>query len=296
MTPCLHVYMVICLNVYMKKLHGAPIAEKILSALKADILAGAEKPGLAVVLIGENKASQIYVALKERKAKEIGMNFSLHSFAENSSKAEILECIKQLNKDNKTSGIIVQLPLPVGFDTDKIIAAIDPQKDADGFHPQNAEKFLQGKNEIQPVFPSAIVHLLQSAGQDLQNKKAVVLGNSTEFGRIMQVALEREGLVCEFVLASELSSKLGKIKEADVLVSAMGSPELLKGQMLKDGAIVIDGGIEKVGERVFGDVDFGSTKDLNGFITPVPGGVGPVTIACLLENTRLAFRAQKRGK
>lgn len=277
----------------MKLLYGAPIAKKILTALKADILSEVEKPGLAVVLIGKNKASEIYVGLKEKKAKEIGMNFSLFNFTENATEAEILQCLESLNKDKKINGIIVQLPLPAGFDTEKIISALDPRKDVDGFHRENAEKFLQGESEIFPVFPHAIVKLLESAGENLEGKKAVVLGNSQEFGRLMQLALEQKGLLAEFVLASQLSSKLGKINEADVVVSAVGFPGLLSGQMLKDGTIIIDGGIEKVGDQVFGDVDFGSTKDLDGFITPVPGGVGPVTIACLLENTWLAFKAQK---
>lgn len=280
----------------MKLLYGAPIAKKILTALKADILSEVEKPGLAVVLIGKNKASEIYVGLKEKKAKEIGMNFSLFNFTENATEAEILQCLESLNKDKKINGIIVQLPLPAGFDTEKIISALDPRKDVDGFHRENAEKFLQGESEIFPVFPHAIVKLLESAGENLEGKKAVVLGNSQEFGRLMQLALEQKGLLAEFVLASQLSSKLGKINEADVVVSAVGFPGLLSGQMLKDGTIIIDGGIEKVGDQVFGDVDFGSTKDLDGFITPVPGGVGPVTIACLLENTFLAFKAQEKEK
>ncbi len=280
----------------MKKLRGAPIAKRILAALKADISASNEKPGLAVVLIGENKASQMYVALKEKKAKEIGMNFFLFSFAENSAEEEILKCIERLNNDKKINGVLVQLPLSAGFDTEKIISAIDPRKDVDGFHSENAKKFLQGTGEIYPVFPHAIVKLLESAGENLEGKKAVVIGNSQEFSQLMQLALKQKGLLTEFVLAGQLSLELGKIKEADVVVSAVGSPELLKGQLFKDGVIIIDGGIEKVGDQVFGDVDFGSTKDLNGFITPVPGGVGPVTIACLLENTWLAFKTQEGDK
>ncbi len=280
----------------MKLLYGSPIAEKILASLKEDILLSEQKPGLAVILIGKDKASEIYVRLKEKKAKEIGMNFSLFNFDENSAEEEILKCLESLNNDKKINGIIVQLPLPVGFDTEKIISTIDLKKDVDGFHRENAKNFLQGTSEIAPVFPGAIMHLLRSAGQDLKNKKAVVLGNSQEFGQLMQAALKRNGLSAEFISAGQFSLNLGKIKEADVLVSAVGLPGLLRGQMLKEGSVVIDGGIEKVGDQVLGDVDFGSTKDLVGFITPVPGGVGPVTIACLLENTYLAFKAQEREK
>jgi methylenetetrahydrofolate dehydrogenase (NADP+) / methenyltetrahydrofolate cyclohydrolase len=280
----------------MKLLYGAPIAEKILATLKADILGYAEKPGLAVVLIGSNKASEIYVGLKEKKAKEIGMNFFRYNFSEQATEQEILACIQKLNEAEKVSGIIVQLPLPAGFDTKKIISSLEPKKDVDGFHRDNAEKFLKGESEIYPVFPHAILKLIESSGENLAGKQAVIIGNSQEFGNLMRVALEQKGLSTEFLVAGEISSQLGKIKEAGVVVSAVGLPGLLRGEMLQEGAIIIDGGIEKVGDQVFGDVDFGSTKDLNGYLAPVPGGVGPVTIACLLENTLLAFKAQKREK
>ncbi len=277
----------------MKLLYGGPIAEKILSALKVDILRDVEKPGLAVILIGTNKASEIYVSLKEKKAKEIGMNFFLYNFVEKSSEKEILKCIEKLNQDEKVHGIIVQLPLPTGLETEKIIASIDPKKDVDGFHRENAEKFLKSEGEIFPVFPHAIMRLAESSGLDLKNKKAAVIANSKEFGKIMCAALAREGLIAEYITTEDVSRSLSKISEADVLVSAVGLPGLLRGEMFKQGAIVVDGGIEKVGNKIVGDVDFGSIEALEGFITPVPGGVGPVTIACLLENTFLAFNAKK---
>lgn len=277
----------------MKLLYGAPISEKILSALKAEISREEEKPGLAVVLIGENKASKIYVGLKERRAKEIGMNFFLHKFSKQVSENEILTCIRQLNEDDKIHGIIVQLPLPEGFDAGKIISSLDPKKDVDGFHPENAGKFLQGKSEIFPVFPHAILRLLESGGQDLSGKKAVVIANSEEFGKIMQATLQRKGMRSEIILAGDVPGKLRQIKEADVVVSAVGLPGLLRGEMVKDGAIIIDGGIEKVGEKVVGDADFASFEGKDCFLSPVPGGVGPVTIAALLKNTFLAFNRQK---
>ncbi|NTV40984.1 MAG: bifunctional 5,10-methylenetetrahydrofolate dehydrogenase/5,10-methenyltetrahydrofolate cyclohydrolase [Candidatus Moranbacteria bacterium] len=280
----------------MKLLYGAPIAEKILASLKEDILHWNEKPCLAVVLVGKDRASEIYVGLKEKKAKEISMNFSLFNFDEKVSEEEILKCIEKLNEDEKVNGIIVQLPLPAGFNTEKIISALKPEKDVDGFHRDNANKFLKSESEIYPVFPHAIVKLLESSGENLEGKKAVVLGNSQEFGCLMQLALKQKGLLTDFISATQLSSNLGKIKQADVVVSAVGLPGLLRGEMLQEGTIVIDGGIEKVGEKVVGDVDFGSTKDKNGYLSPVPGGVGPVTIACLLENTYLSFKAQKREK
>lgn len=280
----------------MKLLYGKPVAEKILTHLKSEISLSVKKPGLAVILIGNDSASHIYVNLKEKMAREIGMNFFRFDLLENISQAEIIERIEKLNNDVLVNGIIVQLPLPAGFDTEKIIASIDPQKDADGFHPANSELFLKGEGGICPVFPRAISLLMQSSNVDLSEKKAVILANSDEFGTIMTAMLRRENVASEYILSGNIASNLEKIKTADIVVSAMGSPELLKGEMLKDGAIVIDGGIEKVGEKVFGDVDFGSTEALSGFITPVPGGVGPLTIACLLENTFLAFTAQQKEK
>ncbi|NTW26999.1 MAG: bifunctional 5,10-methylenetetrahydrofolate dehydrogenase/5,10-methenyltetrahydrofolate cyclohydrolase [Candidatus Moranbacteria bacterium] len=280
----------------MKLLYGKPVAEKILSRLKRDISLCDSKPGLAVILVGNDKASHLYVNLKEKTAVEIGMNFFRHDLRDDVAQEEILQLIEKLNADEKVHGIIVQLPLPQGFDTQKIISNIDPKKDADGFHPTNTELFLQGKFGIAPVFPRAILQLIASSREDLKDKKAVVVANSDEFGKIMSAMLKRENIIASYILSGNISSQLGQIGDSDIVVSAVGSPGLLRGEMLKNGSIVIDGGIEKVGDKVFGDVDFGSVKALDGFITPVPGGVGPVTIACLLENVYLAFEAQQKEK
>lgn len=277
----------------MNKLYGKPVAEKILSRLKSEISLCAEKPGLAVVLIGSDSASQIYVNLKEGMAREIGMNFLRLDFAENTPQDEIISRIESLNTDEKIHGIIVQLPLPLGFDTQKIISSIDPGKDADGFHRENSRLFLEGRGLVLPVFPRAIMSLLESSEENLDGKSAIVLANSDEFGAIMSKMLSSRNIDARYVLAEKIPLNLELIRGADIVVSAMGSPELIKGEMLKNGAIVIDGGIEKVGEKVFGDVDLGSTEALDGYITPVPGGVGPVTIACLLENVFLAQQKEK---
>ncbi len=278
----------------MYLLFGKPVADEILAQLKEDISRETSTPGLAVILVGNDQASKIYVSLKEKRAEEIGMNFFRHDMPETISQDEIISKIIELNNDKKVHGIIVQLPLPEGFDTEKIIATISPQKDADGFHPENTKKFLIGDSEIWPVFPRAIVSLLESSKKELAGKKSIVVANSSEFGTIMVSALNKKGLEAEYIISSDISSNPGKIKGADVVVSAVGSPGLLKGQMFKSGSTIIDGGIEKVGENVLGDVDFGSTEGLPGLITPVPGGVGPLTIACLLENTFLALKAQQK--
>lgn len=287
---------VLCYMRLMKLLYGKPVAEKILNRLKNDVSLFEKKPGLAVILVGDDNASHIYVNLKEKMAHEMGMNFSRFDFPKNVSQEEVMKLIDKLNGDADVHGMIVQLPLPENFDTEKIIASIDPKKDADGFHPENAKAFLEGRGAILPVFPRAISLLIQSTEENLADKKAVILANSAEFGVIMDTMLSSQNIDSSYVLAENIPSNLGQIKGADIVVSAMGSPELIKGEMLKDGAIIIDGGIEKVGEKVFGDVDFGSTETLSGFITPVPGGVGPVTIACLLDNVFLSFEAQQKEK
>jgi len=280
----------------MKLLCGKPIADEILGRLKSDVSKSAKKPGLAVVLVGSDEASKIYVALKEKAAAEIGMNFFLHRVAENVSEKEITDLIEKLNRNDSVHGIIVQLPLPTGFDTEKIISSIDPEKDADGFHMQNIEAFMGGSGKIFPVFPHAILYLIENSEEDLKNKKATVIANSDEFGKVMVSALEQKSISAEYIISGEIQRNLGKIGVADIVVSAVGSPGLIKSEMLKEGAIIIDGGISKIDSKVVGDVDFDSTEAKSGYISPVPGGVGPLTIACLLENTYLAFKAQIKGK
>lgn len=274
----------------MKLLYGKPIADEILSRLQSDIFKSAKKPGLAVILAGNNEASKIYVALKEKAAAEIGMNFFLHRVAENVLEKEVTELIEKLNRDDSVHGIIVQLPLPAAFDTEKIISSIDPEKDADGFHMQNIADFMSGNGKIFPVFPQAILCLAESSGEELKNKKAIVIANSDEFGKVMVSALEQKSISAEYIISGEIQRNLGKIEAADIVVSAVGSPGLIKGEMLKEGAIIIDGGISKINSKVVGDVDFTSAEAKSGYISPVPGGVGPLTIACLLENTYLAFK------
>lgn len=278
----------------MKLLYGKPIAERILGKLKNDVASHLQKPGLAVILAGEDEASKIYVSLKEKAAREIGMNFFRHDFPENVSEAEILNLISKLNTDPEVHGVVVQLPLPKGLTGGKIISKINHKKDVDGFHCKNIECFIGGKERIKPVFPSAIMFLVESSGKDIQNKKAVVIANSNEFGKVMVAALAQKGALAEYFLSGDMSPNLAKIMDADIVVSAVGSRGLISGKILKDGVIVVDGGIEKENGKVVGDVDFDSTKGKNGFIAPVPGGVGPVTIACLLENTYLAFKAQQK--
>lgn len=271
----------------MQLLYGKPIADKILNRLKDDILANDKKPGLAVISVGDNQASQLYVSLKEKKAQEIGMNFSKFEFNENIPESEITNLIQKLNADEKINGIIVQLPLPNVFNNEKIISEINPEKDVDGF---------SDKSKLEPVFSQAIMLLIESSGEILDNKKAVIVANSDGFGQTMAKMLFKKNIQAEYFIAKDISANADKIKEADIVISAVGLQGIIKGEMLKNNAIIIDGGINKVGEKVFGDVDFASAKQKNGFLSPVPKGVGPVTIACLLDNTYLAFKAQQKEK
>jgi len=277
----------------MKILDGKKISEKILDDISRNLKKNKSKPGLAVVLIGNDKASELYVKIKKEKAKKVGINFILFRFEEKTNEKIILEKIKSLNDEKKINGIIVQLPLPKKFHTQKIINAIDPVKDVDGFHPENIKLFLEGKGEIFPVFPQAVFKLIESSKQELKDKKAIIISNSKLFGEIMREALRKEKMKAEYILKKEISDNLEKIKKADILISAVGSRGIIKSDMVKSGVIIIDGGISKRGRKVFGDVDSESTRNLSGFISPVPGGAGPVTVACLLENVWEAFRNKK---
>ncbi len=266
----------------MKLLEGKKISEKILTGLKKKINAKKIKPELAVILAGEDKASETYVNLKEKAAKKIGMVFHKFKFKKDASEKEIILKIKKLNENKKINGIIVQLPLPSGFHTQKIINLISPQKDADGFLNQN------NSGALQPVFPKAIIKMLESSKINLKDKKAVIIANSKIFGETMRKVLESKKIKSEYILSRELKQKKSKIQKADIIISAVGKINLIKSDMVKEGVMIVDGGISKKNDKTLGDVDFKKVAPKTSFISPVPGGVGPVTIACLLENVYLA--------
>jgi methylenetetrahydrofolate dehydrogenase (NADP+)/methenyltetrahydrofolate cyclohydrolase len=268
----------------------------------ADILARhAVVPGLAVVLVGNNPASQVYVRSKIKMTKEAGLNSIEHMLPETATQAELMAVVKQLNADPSVDGILVQLPLPAQMDADAVIAAIDPAKDVDGFHPINAGRLMTGTGGLVPCTPLGSLKLLQSVRSDLSGLEAVVVGRSNIVGKPMAQLLLAQS--CTVTVAHSKSHDLPAIcRRADILVAAVGRPEMIKGDWIKPGAIVIDVGINRVpdpakGEgktRLVGDVDFASASARAGFITPVPGGVGPMTIACLLANT-LTAAAKRRG-
>ena len=246
-------------------------------------------PGLTVILIGEYAPSKIYVRNKEKSAVEIGLKSEIIKYPDTVDEKTVLEKISELNKDENVSGILVQLPLPKHINNKKIIDAIDPNKDVDGFHPNNVGNLSSGYESSVPCTPLGCHLLIKKIEPNLNGKKAVVLGRSNLNGKPMTQLLLKEN--CTVTIAH---SKTKNLKEeclkADILVVAVGIPKLVKGDWVKKGAIVIDVGINKTDEGIVGDVDFDEVSKFAKAITPVPGGVGPMTIACLLKNTIECFK------
>ena len=246
-------------------------------------------PGLTVILIGEYAPSKIYVRNKEKSAVEIGLKSEIIKYPDTVDEKTVLEKISELNKDENVSGILVQLPLPKHINNKKIIDAIDPNKDVDGFHPNNVGNLSSGYQSSIPCTPLGCHLLIKKIEPNLNGKKAVVLGRSNLNGKPMTQLLLKEN--CTVTIAH---SKTKNLKEeclkADILVVAVGIPKLVKGDWIKKGSIVIDVGINKTEEGIVGDVDFDEVSKFAKAITPVPGGVGPMTIACLLKNTIECFK------
>lgn len=267
----------------MQPISGKPIAEKALSRARTIIQEHGIRPGLAVVMVGDDPASEIYVGLKERAAESVGVAFEKHALPETSQTEDIQEIVRALNERVDIHGIIVQLPLPAGIDTDAIIATIRPEKDADGFHPETVAQFLSGESSVPPVFPRAILALIRSTGVSLDGKQAIVFANSALFARVIAVTLGRAGIRTEDSLTLGTDTALARTLEADIVVTATGKPHFLQGRMVRSGAIIIDGGITRVGDRVMSDANPESFTTIDCFLTPVPGGVGPVTVAFLIS-------------
>ncbi|MCP4565749.1 MAG: bifunctional methylenetetrahydrofolate dehydrogenase/methenyltetrahydrofolate cyclohydrolase FolD [Bosea sp.] len=260
------------------------------AALKA---AGNPVPGLHVVLVGEDPASKVYVASKEKLAAEIGMNSVAHRLPAETTEAALLAKIAELNADDGVDGILVQLPLPKHIDTGRIIDAIDPAKDVDGLHPINAGLLAGGKNGLVPCTPLGCMLLLKQALPSLSGLEAVVIGRSELVGRpVAQLLLQAD---CTVTIAHSRTRDLpAVVKRADIVVAAVGRPRMVKGDWIKPGATVIDVGINRMPDgKLAGDVDYAEAAEIAGAITPVPGGVGPMTIACLLRNTLTAYRARR---
>ena len=268
---------------------GKAISQAVKDEVKAEVAGiaarGGRVPCLCVIIVGENPASQVYVRNKVKAAAYTGMESRLIELPASVSQEDLLARIAELNDDAAVDGILVQLPLPGHIDEEKVIDAICPEKDVDGFHPSNVAGLWLGKDCIVPCTPAGVMCLLDSTGVDLKGKSAVVVGRSNIVGKpVAKLLLDRNATV---TIAHSRTADLGAVcRQADVLVAAVGRPALITGDMVKPGAIVIDVGINRLPDgRLCGDVDFASCSEVAGWITPVPGGVGPMTIALLMKNT-----------
>ena len=248
-------------------------------------------PSLTVILIGDFAPSLIYVKNKEKSAREVGINSEVIRYPKNVSEKDILEKIEELNKNDEISGILVQLPLPNQISKEKIINAINPSKDVDGFNPINVGNLSSGYDSIVPCTPLGCLLLIKKIESNLAGKHAVIIGRSNLNGKPMAQLLLKENCTVTIV-HSKTNDLQNECLKADILVAAVGVPNLIKKDWVKKNAIVIDVGINKVGEKIVGDVNFDALKDNVKAITPVPGGVGPMTIACLLKNTLTCFKAR----
>jgi methylenetetrahydrofolate dehydrogenase (NADP+) / methenyltetrahydrofolate cyclohydrolase len=281
---------------------GKAQAARLRATIASDVakLAGCGiKPGLAVVLVGNDPASQVYVRSKAKQTLEAGMASFEHRLPLDTTEAELLTLVAALNHDDAVDGILVQLPLPPQINADRVLRAIDPAKDVDGFHPINVGLVATGTGGIVPCTPLGSMMLLRSVGAELSGLNAVIVGRSNIVGKPMAQLLLKEG--CTVTIAHSKTRDLAAlVRTADILVAAVGRREMIRGEWIKPGAIVIDVGINRVtdagGSRLTGDVAFVEAVQTAGAITPVPGGVGPMTIACLLSNTVDAATARRGSR
>ena len=248
-------------------------------------------PGLTVILIGDFAPSQLYVKNKEKNAKEVGINSEVVRYSKEVTEQEVLNKIKELNDNDAVSGILVQLPLPPQINKEKIINAIDPTKDVDGFHPINVGNLSSGYNATVPCTPLGCLLLIKKVEPNLSGKHAVIIGRSNLNGKPMAQLLLKENCTVTIAHSKTKDLKIECLK-ADILVAAVGVANLVKADWVKENSIVIDVGINKVGDKIVGDVEFTTVKEKTRAITPVPGGVGPMTIACLLKNTLECFKGR----
>lgn len=251
-------------------------------------------PGLATVLVGEDPASAVYVRSKNKICKELGFVSLEHTLPEDTQEKDLLALVDELNRNEAISGILVQLPLPKHIDAIKILEAIDPAKDVDGFHPVSVGRLMMGTAVLAPCTPSGIIEMLDRYGVEIEGRHAVVLGRSNIVGKpVALLLLHRNATV---TLCHSRTQDLPSVtRSADILIAAVGRPNMVTKDMVKEGAVVIDVGINRVDGKLVGDVDFDEVEPKASLITPVPGGVGPMTIAMLMANTLKAFKAQSQN-
>lgn len=281
-----------------KILSGKIVSQKIRDGLKTEVENLKKEgitPGLAVVIVGDDPASRIYVNSKKKACAELGIYSEEHALPASTTEQELLELVEKLNNKADISGILVQLPLPKHINEENIILAIDPKKDVDAFHPVNVGKIMVGNYDFVPCTPAGVMELIAESGVDIAGKECVVVGRSNIVGKPQaMLLLHKNGTVT--VCHSKTKNLAEKTKRADILVAAVGVPEMITGDMIKEGAVVIDVGMNRLADKkLVGDVHFESAEKAASAITPVPGGVGPMTIAMLMKNTVKAAVINRTG-
>ncbi|ENM3890019.1 bifunctional methylenetetrahydrofolate dehydrogenase/methenyltetrahydrofolate cyclohydrolase FolD [Vibrio cholerae] len=264
------------------------VRSEVAARVKARVQTGLRAPGLAVVLVGEDPASQVYVGSKRRACEEVGFVSKSFDLPATASEEALLSLVEELNNDPQIDGILVQLPLPAGMDTTKVLESIHPEKDVDGFHPYNVGRLAQRIPKLRSCTPKGIITLLERYNIPLRGKHAVIVGASNIVGRPMTLELLLAG--CTTTTCHRFTQDLeGHIRQADILVVAVGKPNFIPGSWIKEGAVVVDVGINRLDTgKLVGDVEYDVARTRASFITPVPGGVGPMTVASLIENTMMA--------
>lgn len=274
---------------------GKKIADQLTEIVKKDVAkfqaSRSIKPGLTVIIVGENPASKVYVNRKHKACEELGIASEVVRLPETTTEEQLLQEIDRLNGDNRVHGILVQLPLPKHINSELVLERISPLKDVDGFHPANVGNLTIGKEGLVPCTPYGVIKMLEISGISVEGKRAVVLGRSNIVGKPMTMLLMSRNATVT-VCHSRTKDLAAVCREGDILVAAIGKPEFVTKDMVKPGAIVIDVGINRVGDKLVGDVKFDEVQEVAGYITPVPGGVGPLTIGMLLHNTLKAAELQ----
>jgi len=270
----------------VKLLEGKPLAEKIKDTIKQKILGSGKKVYLASIQVGENPAADSYIKSQKKNAELLGINYQLHKLGNQTTEGELVEYIEKLNHDPAVNGIIVQMPLPLHMDYKKISGFISADKDVEGMHPANMGKIVFGKAGIIPCTVNAVMELLNATGLEFAGKEVVIVGHSEIVGKPLSLLLLEK--LATVTVCHIGTSKAGKLEEhvrrAEVLIVAVGRAGLIKGEWIKEGAVVIDVGINRVGDKIVGDVEFDEAQKRASWITPVPGGVGPLTVTMLMRN------------
>ena len=271
---------------------ASQIKSNVAQQISQYVAQGKRAPGLAVILVGADPASQVYVGSKRKSCAEIGITSQSYDLPETTTEQALLELIEELNQDTEVDGILVQLPLPKHIDSTKVIEKISPEKDVDGFHPYNVGRLCQRIPTLRACTPYGVMKLLETTGISFYGKHAVIVGASNIVGRPMALELLLAG--CTVTVTHRFTEDLAShIRQADILVVAVGKPKFIKGEWIKEGAVVVDVGINRLEGKLVGDVEFDVAAQRASYITPVPGGVGPMTVAMLMQNTLSAYEKQQ---